>query len=174
MKRYSLFLVLILLLGVIGSSPIAAQSNGNIAVYANPTTLPDLDPSSSFSNDNTVMGNAYETLTFYNAPGSDTEISPKLATSWEQSDDGLTWTFHLRAGVKFHDGTDFNADAVKFSIDRTMSLGLGASYIFDPVESVNVIDDLTVEFKLKYTAPLDLILATGYAAWIMSPTAVAR
>ncbi len=172
MKRYGLFLVLILLIGVIGISPLTAQGNGSIAVYANPTTLPDLDPSSSFSNDNTVMGNAYETLTFYNPPGSDTEISPKLATSWETSDDGLTWTFHLRQGVKFHDGTDFNAEAVKFSIERTMKLGLGASYIFDPIDSINVIDDSTVEFKLKYTAPLDLILATGYAAWIMSPTAV--
>lgn len=171
MKR--LGLLLILLIGVIGFSPVAAQGgNGSIAVYATPTTFPDLDPSSGFSNDNIVTGNAYETLTFYNPPGSATQISPKLATSWETSEDGLTWTFHLRKGVKFHDGTDFNAAAVKFSIERTMKLGLGAAYIFDPVDAINVIDDYTVEFKLKYTAPLDLILATGYAAWIMSPTAV--
>ncbi len=170
MKR--LALLLILLTGVIGFSPVAAQGNGSIAVYATPTTFPDLDPSSGFSNDNIVTGNAYETLTFYNPPGSATEISPKLATSWDTSADGLTWTFHLREGVKFHDGSDFNAAAVKFSIERTMKLGLGAAYIFDPVDAINVIDDHTVEFKLKYTAPLDLIMATGYAAWIMSPTAV--
>ncbi|MEO8394102.1 MAG: ABC transporter substrate-binding protein [Chloroflexota bacterium] len=173
MKRYSVFVfALIFLISLIGFSPITAQGNGSIAVYANPTTLPDIDPSSSFSNDNIVMGNVYETLTFYNAPGNDTQISPKLATSWTTSSDGLTWTFKLREGVKFHDGTPFNAAAVKFSIERTMKLGLGASYIFDPIEAVNVVDDSTVEFKLKYTAPLDLILATGYAAWIMSPTAV--
>jgi peptide/nickel transport system substrate-binding protein len=172
MKRYSILFAVILLLGIMGISPTVAQSNGSIAVYANPTSLPDLDPSSSFSNDNTVMGNAYETLTFYNPPGSDTQISPKLATSWETSTDGLTWTFHLKSGVKFHDGTDFNAQAVKFSIERTMKLGLGAAYIFDPISAINVVDESTVEFKLKYTAPLDLILATGYAAWMMSPTAV--
>jgi len=49
MKRYSVFVfALIFLLGLIGFSPVAAQDNGNIAVYANPTTLPDIDPSSSF------------------------------------------------------------------------------------------------------------------------------
>src|SRR6185295_6675971 len=102
MKRYSVVVfALIFLISLIGFSPITAQGNGSIAVYANPTTLPDIDPSSSFSNDNIVMGNVYETLTFYNAPGSDTQISPKLATSWTTSADGLTWTFKLREGVKF-------------------------------------------------------------------------
>ncbi len=172
MKRFGvLAILLIALIGAI--SPISAQGgNGSLAVYASPTTFPDIDPSSGFSNENIVMGNVYETLTFYNPPGSKEEVGPKLATSWEQSSDGLTWTFHLRQGVKFHDGTDFNADAVKFSIERTMKLGLGAAYIFDPIDSINVVDESTVEFKLKYTAPMDLIMATGYAAWMMSPTAV--
>jgi peptide/nickel transport system substrate-binding protein len=131
MKRNSvLALIAVLLVSmVVGLSQIVSQEN--IAVYAHPVSFPDLDASSGFSNENVVTGNVYETLTFYNPPGSETEISPKLATSWESSEDGLTWTFNLREGVKFHDGADFNAHAVKFSLERTMGLGLGAAYIFD-------------------------------------------
>ncbi|RME43627.1 MAG: ABC transporter substrate-binding protein, partial [Chloroflexi bacterium] len=58
----------------------------------------------------------YEGLTDFE-PGSTTPI-PKLATSWEASEDGLEWTFHLREGVTFHDGTPFNADAVVFNFQR--------------------------------------------------------
>jgi len=141
----------------------------NVFVYAHGPTFPDIDPSVSFSNDSVVMGNAYETLVFYNPPGSEEVLSPHLATSWESSEDGMTWTFHLREGVKFHDGTDFNAEAVKYSVDRTINMGMGAAFIWDAVEDVKVIDDYTVEFDLKYAAPVDLIAASGYGAWIFSP-----
>ncbi|MBL7183093.1 MAG: ABC transporter substrate-binding protein [Anaerolineae bacterium] len=144
----------------------------NVFVYAHGATFPDIDPSVSFSNDSVVMGNAYETLVFYNPPGSEEVLSPALATSWEASEDGLAWTFNLREGVKFHDGTDFNAEAVKYSVERTINLGLGAAFIWDAVDEVNVIDDYTVEFKLTYAAPLDLVAASGYGAWIFSPTCI--
>jgi peptide/nickel transport system substrate-binding protein len=142
----------------------------NVFVYVQRATLPDIDPSISFSNDSVVMGNAYETLIFYNPPGSEEVLSPALATGWEPNEDATEWTFYLRRGVKFHDGTDFNAEAVKYSVERTINLGLGAAFIWDAVDEVNVVDDYTVEFKLKYAAPLDLIAAAGYGAWIMSPT----
>ncbi len=150
----------------------APEAEPIIGVYAHPGTLPDIDPSSSFSDDNVVTTQTYETLTFYNPPGSAEIVSAKLATSWEASDDSMTWTFHLREGVKFHDGTDMNAEAVKFSIDRTMEYGLGAAYIFFPVAGVEVVDDLTVQFNLNYPAPMDLVLSSGYGAWIFSPTTV--
>jgi peptide/nickel transport system substrate-binding protein len=142
----------------------------NVFVYAHVTTLPDIDPSISFSDDNVVTSNAYETLTFYNPPGSDKALSPGLATSWEANEDATEWTFHLRQGVKFHDGTDFNAEAVKYSIERTMNMGMGASFIWFAVEEIEVVDDYTVTFKLAYAAPLDLVASAGYGAWIFSPT----
>ncbi len=146
----------------------------NVAVYAHTTTLPDIDPSVSFSNDSVVVSNAYETLVWYNPPGSAEVLRPGLATSWESNEDATEWTFYLRQGVKFHDGTDFNAEAVKYSIERTMELAMGASYIWDPVASITVVDDYTVRFNLKYPAPLDLIASSGYGAWIFSPTTTAQ
>jgi peptide/nickel transport system substrate-binding protein len=149
----------------------AAPSAGeNVAVYASMTSIPDIDPAISFSDDSIITSNAYETLVLYNPPGSEELLSPALATSWEPNDDATEWTFHLREGVKFHDGTDFTAEAVKYSIERTMEMALGASYIWDPVEEIEVVDDTTVIFRLSYPAPLDLIASAGYGAWIMSPT----
>jgi peptide/nickel transport system substrate-binding protein len=152
-------------------SPVP-EAEKNVFVYAIQPSFPDIDPSVSFSDDSTVTSNTYETLVFYNPPGSEEVLSPSLATSWESSEDGMIWTFHLREGVKFHDGTDFNAEAVKYSIDRTIGLGIGPAYIWDPVDEISVIDDYTVEFKLKYAAPVDLIAASGYGAWIFSPACI--
>ena len=63
-----------------------------------------------------VIEQIFETLVMLK-PGT-TDVEPGLAESWEASDDGTAWTFHLRQGVKFQDGTDFNADAVCFNFDR--------------------------------------------------------
>lgn len=67
-----------------------------------------------------VTWQVYEGLTRYKAGSS--EVEPALAESWEVSDDGLAWTFKLREGVKFHDGTDFNADAVVWNFERWSDL----------------------------------------------------
>src|SRR5690606_20036162 len=75
---------------------------------------------------------------------------PDVAASWEVSDDGLTWPFQLREDVTFHNGRGVVADDVKFSIDRIKEIGPGgkyASYITD-VDSVEVVDDYTVQFNM--------------------------
>jgi peptide/nickel transport system substrate-binding protein len=149
----------------------AAAAADNIATYAYPGSFPDLDPSSSFSSENAVLSNVYETLTFFNPPGAKEALSPKLAVSWEPNATSTEWTFKLRKGVKFHDGTPFNAEAVKFSLERTKELGLGAAFILDPLDKIEPVDDLTVKFTLKFAAPLDLILSSGYAASMISPAA---
>ncbi len=87
------------------------------------------------------------------------EVEPALATSWEMSDDGLVWTFYLREGVKYHDGSDFNAEAVVYSFMRLIDedheyYGLeGYSYfdylLSEVIEDIKAVDDYTVEFHLK-------------------------
>jgi len=72
-----------------------------------------------------ICDNILEALVFYKDES--TTLEPGLATSWEISPDGLTYTFKLRKGVKFHDGTAFNADAVVFSIGRMMKTAMSNS-----------------------------------------------
>ena len=126
------------------------------------------DPSTEFSNSIMMLSNLYEPLIWYD-PSQSPPFVPALATSWESSNGSQTWTFHLRQGVKFHDGTPFDATAVKYSIERTMTLGQGAAFIWSPVSKINVLDTYTVQFILTSPTPLDVIASASYAAWIMSP-----
>lgn len=123
-----------------------------------------------FSNGIVVLNNVYETLVRYDAPNN--KVVPVLATEYSKSADSLSWIFKIRQGVKFHDGTELDAAAVKFSIDRTIKIGKGAAYIWASVKDISVVDPYTVKFDLKYPAPLDLIASAGYAAFIVSPKAV--
>jgi peptide/nickel transport system substrate-binding protein len=73
------------------------------------------------------------------------KLSPKLAKSWDVSEDGLTWTFHLRDDVKFHDGTPFTADAAKASLERTFRKSAEYSSVKTfPIESVKAADKYTL------------------------------
>ena len=123
-----------------------------IAVGIDPDTL---DPVATTT---TTVGNmvdyVVETLVRIDKEGN---LQPLLAESWEVSDDGLTVIFRLRKGVKFHDGTPFNAEAVKFNIDRMLDpdvrVPIRAPYT--PIESVEVVDEYTVKLNLKEpSAPL--------------------
>ena len=116
-----------------------------------------------------------ETLT--NVDPATGKIEPGLATSWEVSEDGREITFKLRQGVKFHDGTPFNAEAVKFNFERTMSLPPKAAHQFmagDKFKEAQVIDEYTV--KLVYNEPhagLFVMLSDG-ALGIDSPAGVEK
>lgn len=92
------------------------------------------------------MNAAYEGLTRYTVEG---EIEPSLATSWKISEDSLTYTFNLREGVKFHDGSDLNAAAVLRSFYRTKAVKKGVSFLLDAVSEIKIVDDMAVEFTLK-------------------------
>jgi len=102
------------------------------------------------------------------------DIEPALATDWSVSDDGLTWTFNLRKGVKFSDGTEFNATHVKYSIDRGLSLavpegafvGIG---IGDIIDNVEVTDKYQVKFHLKIPFGPFLSLMASPVMYIVNP-----
>lgn len=112
-------------------------------------------------------------------PGT-TEVEPCLATDWKISDDGLTWTFNLRRGVNFHDGTTFNSDAVLFTFnrqhDKNHPYHIGKfiywDYMFKNIKEVKKLDDYTVQILIDEAhAPFLANLAIWTAA-IVSPTAM--
>jgi peptide/nickel transport system substrate-binding protein len=101
------------------------------------------------------------------------ELQPALVTAWEVSEDGLEYSLTLRDDVTFHDGTPFNAEAVKFNIERHLAIPDSANYVnYDAVESIEVIDDTHVKIVLNAVRPdfAYLGLATWGAAQV-SPTA---
>ncbi|MGZ9234164.1 MAG: ABC transporter substrate-binding protein [Anaerolineales bacterium] len=197
MKRFILFVSLIVLLsmllsacggGVAATEPPAATASSSteapaiepaatepaaplVLKIANTANITTWDPVASFSTEAAYIANVYEQLLRINPPGSADEYTPLLAESWEVSEDGLSYTFKLRPDVKFHDGEAMNADAVKKSIDAAQERA-GASFIWLPLDNVEVVDDLTVKFNLKWAAPVDLIASSLYGAWIVSPKAL--
>lgn len=138
-----------------------------MVTYASLSEMTTADPSTEFSNSILWLAVVYEPLIWYDPLKN--EFIPGLAEKWESSGNGTIWTFHLRKNAVFHDGTPVTAIAVKESIERTISLGQGAAFIWDPVESIEAVDNYTVVFHLKYPAPLDEIAASAYGAWIFSP-----
>jgi len=122
-------------------------------------------------------------------PGT-TEVIPGLAESWEVSEDGLSYTFDLREGVKFHDGTDFNAEAVCFNFDRWYNFegsfqNEAASYYWQTVfggfadgetpslyDSCEVVDDHTVTLNMTKPSASILSALSLTSFTIASPTAL--
>lgn len=117
-------------------------------IYAMGSEPPGLDPHAVLGGQGLrLFQNVYEGFARHRTGTS--ELIPTLAESWELSNDGLTYTLHLRQGVKFHDGTEFNADAAKINIDRILTLGQGPSTFLVDLDSVEVVDDYTVNLNLK-------------------------
>ena len=112
--------------------------------------------------------------------GASSNIIPALAESWPMSENGLIWTFKLRKGVKFHDGTDFNADAVVFSFerqrDKTHPYYSKTFFRWDQklknVQLTRKIDDYTVELQLSAPQPTLLVNLALFGGYIVSPRAV--
>lgn len=111
---------------------------------------PHLDPTAGAAAaiDEVVYANIFEGLTRIDAQG---EVRPGLAENWTIADDGLAYTFRLREGVTFHDGTSFDSADVKFSLERAMAPDSvnAQKGLFEPIASVETPDSLTVVVRLK-------------------------
>ncbi|GLT11258.1 ABC transporter substrate-binding protein [Sulfitobacter sp. PR48] len=139
--------VLALSVGLTAAPLSALADTLVVGLQQEPTSLdPTADATASI--DGMLTMNVYESLTIVAENG---QVGPNLATEWEVSDDGLTYTFKLASGVKFHDGTDFDAEDVVFSFDRAMAEDSvnPSKDIFKPIASVTALDPQTVEIKLK-------------------------
>ena len=140
-----------------------------------------LDPhASTAANDFRIHANLYDGLLRFK--DGTLEVEPALAEGYDVSDDGMTYTFHLREGVTFHDGSALDAEAVKFNFDRMLKDDhpyhdtgpFPLSFFFSSITDVAVVDPKTVAFTLSEPyAPFltNLATPTGY---IVSPAAVAQ
>lgn len=174
--RRALSLLTVGVVGLAGLAGCAAggtppASDSSVLTVAASAAITTWDPVRSFSTEALYLGNVYEPLLWKNAEGAAEEFTPGIAESWETSEDGLTWTFTIREGATFHDGVPVDAEAVKASIDAAKDHA-GASFIWAPLESVEATDATTVVMHLAYSAPMDLVAASTYGAWIISPKAL--
>ncbi len=161
-----------------------SDKKGGTLVFARSGDAVGLDPGRETDGESLyVADNVYETLIGFK-PGT-TELEPQLAEKWDISKNALEYTFYLRKNVKFHDGTDFNADAVLFSLNRQRDKkheffkfgpwkywsAMGMTKI---VKDIQKVDAHTVKFILsKKEAPFLANLAMHFAS-IVSPTAAKK
>ena len=134
-------------LALLAGSAFAAQETLTLGMVLEP---PNLDPTAGAAAaiDEVVYANVFEGLTRFGPDGS---VRPALAESWDVSEDGKVYTFHLRTGVLFHDGTTFDAQDVKFSLDRARAPDSANAQkaLFAGIDTVTVVDPATVTITLK-------------------------
>ncbi len=172
-------------------TPSSEQSQPGVVVYGSGGQPVNLEPGNVTDGNSLIVQQQIYNRLLDTKLGT-AESIPGLATSWESSEDGKTWTFKLREGVKFHDGTDFNADAVKFNVERWWDpdhpLGFrdaGKNYeiwanLFGGfrgeekslLQEVKVEDDYTIQFILQQPfAAFPAAIGSGYFG-MASPTAI--
>jgi peptide/nickel transport system substrate-binding protein len=136
-----------LALVAVSTTALAGKDSITLGMVLEPTHL-DPTAGAAAAIDEVVYANVFEGLTRINSKG---EVIPALAESWTVSDDGLVYTFKLHAGVKFHDGSDFNADDVVFSLNRARGeKSVNAQKaLFKAIDKVEAVDPLTVKLTLK-------------------------
>ncbi|MBM4465384.1 MAG: ABC transporter substrate-binding protein [Chloroflexi bacterium] len=174
-KVASLAVIISVLVWILaGCSSMPAPQGGKL-IYGLTLAPSGIDPHVNASSELGIpLTSVYDTLVWQDLDG---EFVPGLAESWEVSDDGLTYTFHLRRNVRFHDGTPFNAQAVKFNLDRVVdpqTKSQKAVFMLGPYDHAEVVDDYTIKVYLQEpSAPLLDSLSQVYLG-MASPAAVEK
>lgn len=157
---------------ILTASLSSAFAQGGTVTIATASDAPTLDPNLTFSgNAFGVTNQIYDSLLYRDDDG----IKPRLATSWKRLTP-TTWRFELRKNVKFHDGTPFNAAAVKFSFERLIDPASKApgAYVLNVIKTIKVIDNDTIEITTSEPfAPL-LAHLTHPVTAIVSPTSARK
>ena len=176
MKSKGMLILLLVALLVLGTTMLALAQE-KVLVFGSSGDVSRLDPADVTDGESiSRMDNIFEGLVEYEA-GS-TEIKPCLAESWDISENGKEIVFHLKKGVKFHDGTDFNADAVVFSFERQYNpehpyyqYGEWAywGYMFSDIDRVEKIDDYTVKLILSEPNASIMTSLAMFTVCIVSP-----
>ncbi len=156
------------LVGALGGAALAQQpTEVRIGVALEP---PILDPTAGAAEaiDIVVYQNIFEGLTAIDENGA---VQPGLASSWTISDDNLTYTFKLREGVTFHDGSAFDADDVKFTFDRILAADSVNAHkeLYTDIAEVKVVDPYTISFTLSKPVGLFLFNLGRGDAVIVAP-----
>ncbi|TYC61900.1 ABC transporter substrate-binding protein [Rhodobacterales bacterium] len=148
----------IALAGLVASTALVAPAHafertdeGNVIVFGGRQAIPVLDPHIRYDwSTRMIQQGVYDALVKYE--GDPAEVKPWLAESWETSEDGMTWTFHLVKNAKFHNGDPVTAEAVRYSFERGLKLNKGVAWMlkdFLAPEGITAVDDYTVKFDLK-------------------------
>ncbi len=176
-RIFAAIIVIAGIAGIIQGSSLLAQTptRGGTLNVGFPSDTKTLDPMFSVQfTERQVLYLVYNTLTKL---GTDFSINPELATSWDSENDGKRIVFHLRQGVKFHDGTDFDAEAVKWNMERRLDEAVGSrqrKQLEPVIESLEVIDKHTIAFNLKQQFPALLGMLGQRAGFMVSPTAAKK
>lgn len=175
-RRQRVLVALVVAAIMVPSFGTVGRAQTGVMTVAKSTEPPTLDPQRDAGGPaSEVQESIFEPLVFFDF---DMKLKGLLATSWEMAPDGRSYTFKLRQGIKFHDGTELNAEAVKFTFDRALGKldGRKSRYItvVEQLKDVQVVDRATVRFILEkpMAAFVNNLAHVGFA--ILSPTAVRR
>lgn len=148
---------------------VAVSAPSGVLVIAENETPENLDPANATNSTvNQLVIGVYDTLVQFSA--GETSVTPRVATSWTVSDDGLSYTFELRDDVVFHDGTKMTAEDVKFTLDRLQAAAGKVLNDMGPYSAAEVVDDTTV--KLSLSEPFGPFLSALSRIYILNKSLV--